>query len=85
MEEGPAARSPLDEAPEDYGGLAERLAFYQRAGGILTPIATALFAFLMGGVVVLAAGHNPWRTYEATFAGIGLNWFFHFGNHHIRA
>jgi ABC-type uncharacterized transport system permease subunit len=84
MDEGPEARSPLEEAPEGYAsGLAQRLAFYQRAGGILTPVATALFAFLMAGVVVVATGHNPWSTYKAIFDGTGLGWFFHFGSHHI--
>jgi ABC-type uncharacterized transport system permease subunit len=84
MEGAPEARPPLKDAPEAYGGgLAQRLAFYQRAGGVATPVATVLFAFLMGGLVVLATGHNPFRTYDAMFAGTGLNWFFHFGNHHI--
>jgi general nucleoside transport system permease protein len=84
MEEGPEVRSPLEKAPERYGGgFAQRLAFYQRAGGILTPVATALFAFVMGGLVVLATGHNPLRTYDAIFAGTGLNWFFHVGHYHV--
>jgi simple sugar transport system permease protein len=84
MEGAPEARPPLEDAPEAYGGgLAQRLAFYQRAGGVATPMATAVFAFLMGGLVILATGHNPWRTYEAIFAGTGLNWFFHFGSYHI--
>jgi simple sugar transport system permease protein len=84
MEEGPEARAPLEEAPEAYApSVAQRLAFYQRAGGLVTPVATALVAFLMGGAVVLATGHNPWRTYQAIFAGTGLNWFFHFGNYHV--
>ncbi len=84
MEEGPEPRSPLEEAPEGYAaGVGQRLAFYQRAGGIVTPVATALLAFLIGGVVVLATGHNPWSTYRAIFNGTGLNWFFHFGSYHI--
>jgi general nucleoside transport system permease protein len=68
----------------DYApSVAERLAFYQRAGGIITPILTALIAFLMGGLVVLATGHNPLKTYRAIWDGSGLNWFFQFGHHHI--
>ena len=63
--------------------VAKRLAFYQRAGGIVTPFLTALFAFLMGGIVVLATGHNPGSVYKAVFEGAGLNWFFHFGNYHV--
>ena len=49
----------------------------------MTPLMTAVFAFLMGGIVVLATGHNPLHTYKAIFEGAGLNWFFHFGNNHI--
>jgi ABC-type uncharacterized transport system permease subunit len=79
---------PLDDQPpaEPAGyapSVAERLAFYQRAGGIITPIFTALLAFLAGGIVVLATGHNPLRTYKAIWDGTGLNWFFQFGHYHI--
>ena len=74
----------LGEDPEAYApSVAGRLAFYQRAGGIITPLTTTAVAFLMGGVVVLATGHNPLRTYKGIFEGAGLNWFFHFGSHHI--
>ncbi len=84
MEDGPETRAPLEEAPEGYApSVAQQFAFYQRAGGILTPVLTAVFAFFIGGVVVLATGHNPWRTYKAIFEGAGLNWFFHFGNYAI--
>src|SRR6266545_221199 len=84
MEVGPEARVPLEEEPEGYApSVAQRFAFYQRAGGVLTPVLTTVFAFFMGGVVVLATGHNPWRTYQAIFQGAGLNWFFHFGSYHI--
>jgi general nucleoside transport system permease protein len=80
----PHAPAPLEEDPESYAPtVARRLAFYQRAGGIVTPLLTAVFAFFMGGVVVLATGHNPFTTYKAIFEGAGLNWFFHFGNYHI--
>jgi ABC-type uncharacterized transport system permease subunit len=57
-------------------GLAARFALWQRGGGIATPLATALFAFLVGGLVVLATGHNPLQTYRAIFDGTGLNWLF---------
>jgi ABC-type uncharacterized transport system permease subunit len=78
------APQSLSENPEAYApSVAERLAFYQRAGGIITPIFTVLLAFLAGGLVVLATGHNPFRTYKAIWDGTGLNWFFEFGNHHI--
>jgi general nucleoside transport system permease protein len=76
--------TPLEADPESYApSVAKRLAFYQRAGGIVTPFLTAVFAFLMGGVVVAATGHNPLRVYKAIFEGAGLNWFFHFGNYSI--
>jgi len=64
------------EAEEEAPSVASRLAYWQRAGGIATPIATALLAFLIGGLVVLATGHNPLQTYWQIFKGAGLNWFF---------
>ena len=48
----------------------------QRAGGIATPIVTTIIAFLVGGIVVAATGHNPLSTYRAIFDGTGLNWLF---------
>jgi general nucleoside transport system permease protein len=69
-----------EEAQQEEEGrvptVVERLAFYQRAGGIVTPLLTALIAFLIGGVVVLASGSNPFSTYRAIFNGTGLNWLF---------
>jgi simple sugar transport system permease protein len=77
-------QAPLAGDAEAYApSVAKRLAFYQRAGGIVTPIMTAVFAFFMGGIVVASTGHNPFSTYKAIFEGAGLNWFFHFGNYHI--
>jgi ABC-type uncharacterized transport system permease subunit len=79
----------VTEPPEQPTGgnyapsVAERLAFYQRAGGLLTPVFTTVIAFLMGGLVVLATGHNPLKTYRAVWDGSGLNWFFQFGHYHI--
>jgi simple sugar transport system permease protein len=64
--------------PDDLGGttVASHLATYLRAGGIVTPLATTLVAFLAGGLVVLITGHNPVSTYQAIFDGTGLQWFF---------
>jgi general nucleoside transport system permease protein len=56
--------------------VASRLSTYVRAGGIVTPLITVLFAFLVGGLVVLITGHNPFSTYKAIFDGTGLNWIF---------
>ena len=84
MSDAATPHAPLDQDPESYApSVAKRLAFYQRAGGIITPVLTAVFAFLMGGVVVAATGHNPASVYKAVFEGAGLNWFFHFGNYHV--
>jgi len=47
-----------------------------RSGGIVTPIITVLFAFFVGGLVVLVTGHNPIDTYKAIFDGTGLQWLF---------
>jgi hypothetical protein len=82
---GPDAEQPPGGEPGGYApSVAERLAFYQRAGGVITPIITAVIAFFMGGLVVLATGHNPFKTYKAVWEGTGLNWFFHFGHYRSR-
>jgi general nucleoside transport system permease protein len=61
--------------PEAAGeGLAQRFAVLQRAGGAVTAMFTAILAFLAGGIVVLATGHNPFSTYKAIFEGTGLTW-----------
>ncbi len=89
----PPPSEPLEAAPTAYApSVAERLAIYQRAGGLITPLITVLFAFLMGGIVVLATGsaselkhpwHRPYEVYRAIVLGSGLNWFKHFGSYHI--
>ena len=70
------APAPPAGAPGEVPTAASRMAFYQRAGGIVTPILTAVLAFLIGGLVVAATGHNPISTYQGIFEGTGLNWFF---------
>jgi general nucleoside transport system permease protein len=63
--------------PDVMPSMAARLDLYQRAGGIITPVLTAAFAFFVGGLVVLfTTGKNPIDTYKAIFNGTGLNWFF---------
>jgi general nucleoside transport system permease protein len=57
--------------------LAARIALRQRTGGVVVPMLTAVLAFLLGGLVVLATGHNPLFAYRDIFNGAGLNWFFH--------
>jgi ABC-type uncharacterized transport system permease subunit len=82
------APEPLSASPTAYApSVAERLAIYQRAGGVITPVITAVFAFFMGGIVVAATGHNPFSVYWGIFKGTGLNWFvpltFHNGLHWV--
>ena len=67
---------PSAKVPEG-GALVARLALKQRAGGIVVPVMTGLLAFLIGGLVVLATGHNPLLAYRDIFNGAGLNWVFH--------
>jgi ABC-type uncharacterized transport system permease subunit len=86
--ETPHATEPLEADPTAYApSVAERLAIYQRAGGIITPLITAVFAFFMGGVLVAATGHNPFKVYEGIVKGTGLNWLspitFHHGLHWV--
>jgi general nucleoside transport system permease protein len=73
-------KASLPESPEEAassGTLIASLALRQRAGGVGVPAATVLVAFLMGGLVVLATGHNPLLAYRDIFNGAGLNWIFH--------
>jgi simple sugar transport system permease protein len=65
----------LAQAPPDT--VASRLALSQRAGGIIVPVLTALLAFLIGGLLVLATGHNPFQAYWDIVKGAGLNWLAH--------
>src|SRR5256886_3523299 len=64
---GPRGRAPT---------IARRLPSAQRAGGVLGSLLTAIVAFFLGGLVVLASGANPLSTYRAIFDGSGLNWLF---------
>ena len=71
------APQPSPKPAEALPSVAARLAFYQRASGIVTPLLTAVLAFFIGGLVVLATTHkNPLNTYKEIFNGTGLNWLF---------
>ncbi len=72
-----ASRPESPEEAASSGTLIASLALRQRAGGVGVPAATVLVAFLMGGLVVLATGHNPLLAYRDIFNGAGLNWLFH--------
>jgi simple sugar transport system permease protein len=65
-----SAVEPDSEAPVTVAG---RLSTYLRGGGIITPIITVIFAFIVGGLVVLVTGGNPIDTYKAIWDGTGLN------------
>jgi general nucleoside transport system permease protein len=76
------APTPEDGAPTT---LAGRFALYQRAGGVITPLLTALFAFFVGALVIAftqGSATNPnWtasaRTFRAILDGTGLPWLLH--------
>ena len=74
----PPELAPVPETPEEATGtFAARFSLRQRSGGIAVPVLTALIAFLLGGLIVLATGHNPLIAYRDIFNGAGLNWIFH--------
>jgi general nucleoside transport system permease protein len=62
---GAAARSP-----------ASLTAFRRGLSGVTVPILTTVIAFIAGGLIVLATGHNPLSAYSSIFNGTGLNWLF---------
>ncbi len=73
----PVTAGPQGPAPgATPTGLVARYALLQRAGGVATALITAFVAFLIGGFVVLATGHNPLSAYRQIFDGTGLNWLF---------
>jgi simple sugar transport system permease protein len=48
------------------------------ARGILTPVLTVLLAFVVGGLVVVLAGGNPFGVYRSLWVGAGFDWPFQF-------
>jgi ABC-type uncharacterized transport system permease subunit len=66
--------------PNEPGTLAARFAVKQRAGGIIVPVITVIFALVMSGIVVAATQHSV-RTalvvFKEIFYGTGLNWLAH--------
>jgi hypothetical protein len=57
---------PIAQPPPEEGSpttTAGRMSVFQRAGGIVPALLTAVFAFFMGGLVVAATGHDPLDTY----------------------
>jgi ABC-type uncharacterized transport system permease subunit len=71
----------LETEAEESPGAATRspaalTAFRRGASGVTVPILTTVIAFIAGGLIVLATGHNPFSTYTSIFNGTGLNWLF---------
>ena len=68
------------EADESHGAAATSpaalTAFRRGASGVIVPIITTVIAFIAGGLIVAATGHNPLTTYQSIFNGTGLNWLF---------
>ncbi len=71
---------PPAELPPPAGSTVDRLETWQKAGGIVAPIVTALLAFLVGGLVVAATGSNPLDVYRGIWTGSGLQWFVQVGS-----
>ena len=91
MSEQEAAPPPPTSESEAVPSVAARLALYQRAGGVITPLLTAAFAFAIGGLLIgFTAGKgffSPGKaidTYRAIFDGAGFDWFFHVGSYSAR-
>jgi general nucleoside transport system permease protein len=80
----PPGVDPSGLGPELQPSMIERYGLAQRAEGIVAPLLTTVFAFFVGGLVVLVTtGKNPLTTYRAIFEGAGLSWFFEVGSHRI--
>jgi ABC-type uncharacterized transport system permease subunit len=72
--------SPAPEQAAETGTLAARLALKQRSGGIVVPMVTVLFAFVMSFIVLAATQHSVHKAllaFNEIFDGSGLNWIFH--------
>jgi ABC-type uncharacterized transport system permease subunit len=80
----PPGVDPSGLGPEVRPSLIERYGLAHRAEGLLAPLLTTVFAFFVGGLVVLVTtGKNPLTTYRAIFEGAGLSWFFEVGSYRI--
>jgi simple sugar transport system permease protein len=64
---------------------AHLTAFRRGAAGVIVPVITTVIAFLAGGLIVLATGHNPVTTYTSIFNGTGLDWLFPWVSGHARS
>ena len=84
MTSGPTVQQPgAAPTPEGPDTAAAQLARWHRAGGVVAPVMTALLAFLVGGLVVLATGSNPVEVYKGIWNGTGFEWFYRVGSHEV--
>jgi general nucleoside transport system permease protein len=68
-----SAPEPESAAPPET--VAARFDLFQRAGGVVVPVITALMAFVIGGIILALSGYNPFTTYWEIAQGAGLDWF----------
>jgi len=80
MSVDPSATPAPEQGSESAASTLDR---WQKAGGIMAPVITALLAFLAGGLVVLATGHNPIKVYQGIWSGTGLEWFYSVGSYRV--
>jgi general nucleoside transport system permease protein len=81
----PATQPPAPPEQGEPTTLAGRFALYQRAGGVITPLLTALLAFVVGAMVIAfteGSARDPnWtaaaKTFRAILDGTGLPWLIH--------
>jgi len=74
----PTAPPPAPAQPAEEASVTGLQAFYERAGGLLIPVAAAFLAFVIGGIVVLITEKSvsaPFEAYKAIFEGTGITWF----------
>ena len=65
----------MSEGTETGSGYEVLSRWYSGLGGFFTAVAAAVLAFFVGGLVVVATGHDPFAAYKAIFSGTGLSWF----------
>jgi len=80
---GPTVSQPTPAPGAGRESAAARLDRWQRAGGVVAPVMTAVLAFLVGGLVVLATGSNPIEVYKGIWSGTGLEWFYRVGSYDV--
>jgi simple sugar transport system permease protein len=80
----PPGQTPAPALPEPPSQPRRLPAGLRWVTGAIGPAVTTLIAFLMGGLVVVLTGKDPFKVYHAVFNGTGLNWFFHVGSYSAR-